>query len=299
MADRQETGTGRVIAAHGRRGLLDTQSEGPLPYLIQGRRLRVVCGDQVDWVFDDPGTLAIVTAVKPRHNTLERQPAGRPGTEVLAANLSLLVVVCAPTPLPDWFLTDRYLCTGELMGCRVLLVNNKADLPGHANSHENMLHEYRQVGYTCLSVSAHDGLSIDTLADSLHGETGILVGQSGVGKSSIINCLVPDADIAVGAVSAATREGTHTTTASRMHDLENGGRLIDTPGVRDFVPAIPQPESVQHGFPEILAAAEQCRFNNCRHLREPDCGVKAAVEDGAVTQRRYESYKRLLRTVTG
>jgi len=229
---------------------------------------------------------------------MERLPAGRPGTEVLAANLDLMIVVCAPRPEPDWFLVDRYLCAGALMGCRLLLVSNKSDLPEHEHNHEAMLQEYRETGYTCLSVSAQANQGIERLCEALHNRIGILVGQSGVGKSSLINHLVPDADIAVGAISAATQEGTHTTTASVMHDLPGGGRLIDTPGVRDFVPAIPEPASVQAGFPEILAAADQCRFNDCRHLREPDCGVKKAVQNGAIAQRRYESYKRLIRAVS-
>lgn len=299
MADRQATDTGLVIAAHGRRGRLETQSGDRLPYLVQGRRLRVVCGDHVGWVFDDHGALAVVSGIAPRTNALERQPAGRSGAEVLAANLSLMIVVCAPKPEPDWFLVDRYLCTGELMGCRLLLASNKSDLAEHERNHETILRDYERIGYTCLSVSAQKNRGIDTLQDALHDQTGIFVGQSGVGKSSLINRLVPDAGIAVGAISASTQEGTHTTTASAMHDLPGGGRLIDTPGVRDFIPAVPEPESVQAGFPDILAAADQCRFSDCRHLREPDCGVKQAVQSGTVTQRRYESYKRLLRAVSG
>jgi len=299
MADRQSTKTGLVIAAYGRRGKLETKSGERLPYLVQGRRLRVVCGDHVDWVFDDHGALAIVTGIAPRSNALERQPPGRPGTEVLAANLSLMIVVCAPKPEPDWFLVDRYLCSGELMGCRLLLASNKSDLEEPGHNQEIMLHDYERIGYTCLSVSAQANRGISTLHDALRDQTGILVGQSGVGKSSLINRLVPGADIAIGPISASTQEGTHTTTASAIHDLPGGGRLIDTPGVRDFVPAIPEPRSVQAGFPEILAAADQCRFGDCRHLREPQCGVKDAVQSGTVTQRRYESYKRLLRAVTG
>ena len=296
MADPHSMESGLVIAAHGRRGKLETKSGLQLRYLVQGRRQRVVCGDHVDWIYDDHDTLAIVTGISPRANALERQPPGRPGVEVLAANLSLLIVVCAPKPETDWFLIDRYLCTGELMGCQLLLASNKSDLVEPA--HETMLSDYARIGYTCLSVSAQTNAGMDTLGHALHDQIGILVGQSGVGKSSIINRLVPDADIAVAAISASTQEGTHTTTASAMHDLPNSGRLIDTPGVRDFVPAIPEPQSVQAGFPEILAVATDCRFSNCRHLREPDCGVKNAVRSNAISPRRYESYKRLLRAVT-
>ena len=298
MTDRQTTRTGRVRAAHGRRGRLETDSGDSLPYLVQGRRLKVVCGDRVDWVFDDQGKLAVITGVAPRTNALERQPPGRPGTEVLAANLSLMIVICAPTPEPDWFLVDRYLCTGELMGCRLLLASNKSDLAAQERHAVGLLDDYQRVGYACLSVSAQTNQGIDALREALHNQTGILVGQSGVGKSSLINRLVPNADIATRPVSASTQEGTHTTTASAMHDLPGGGRLIDTPGVRDFVPVIPQAHSVQTGFPEILAAAEHCKFGNCRHLREPQCGVKDAVQNGAIAKRRYESYKRLLRAVT-
>jgi len=299
MAELPATDTGLIIAAHGRRGRLETKSGERLPYLVQGRRMRVVCGDLVDWIFDDHGALAVITGIATRTNVLERQPPGRPGTEVLAANLDLMIVVCAPKPEPVWFLVDRYLCTGELMGCRLLLAGNKSDLKEHEHNHAAILHDYERIGYPCLSVSAQNNLGIDALRDVLRDQTGLFVGQSGVGKSSLINCLVPDADIAVRAISKSTQEGTHTTTASAMHDLPGGGRLIDTPGVRDFVPAIPEPTSVQAGFPEILAAAGHCRFNNCRHLREPGCEVKAAVQSGTITPRRYESYKRLLRAVTG
>jgi ribosome biogenesis GTPase len=299
MADRQVMGSGRIIAAHGRRGTLETQSGDLLPYLIQGRRLRVVCGDHVEWAFDEPGVLAIVSAITPRTNVLERQPPGRSGTEILAANLSLMIVVCAPKPETDWFLVDRYLCSGELMGCRLLLVSNKSDLTENKHEQDTLLREYSLAGYTCLSISAQDNHGIESLRDALKDQTGIFVGQSGVGKSSLINCLVPNAEITVGAISTSTQEGKHTTTASAMHNLPDGGRLIDTPGVRDFIPAIPEPQLVQNGFPEILAVTHQCRFTNCRHLREPDCAVKQAVQNGTISQRRYESYKRLLRALTG
>ncbi len=297
MPDPDLTHTGRIVAAFGRRGILAVTSGERLKYLIQGRKLRVVCGDRVDWTFDDHGKLAVITGIHARQNALERQPVGRSGTEILAANLSLLVVVCAPTPEPDWFLIDRYLCTGALMGCDLLLVSNKADLPHNDQHHDAVLSVYADVGYPCLSVSAQNGTGIDALRAALRDQTGVLVGQSGVGKSSLINHLVPAADIAIGEVSTATQEGTHTTTASAMHDLPGGGRLIDTPGVRDFIPTIPDTRDVQSGFPEILAVADECRFGDCKHLREPDCAVKTALANGAIDARRYESYKRLLHAV--
>lgn len=291
------TTTGLVIAAYGRRGLLETDSAETVKYLVKGRRLKVVCGDRVDWHRDRHTQEAIVTGVRPRSNTLERLAPDRPEPELLAANLTCVAVVVAPLPETDWHLTDRYLAAGELMGCRALLVDNKQDSegpPADAARAAEMA-AYRDLGYDCLPVSAQTGRGIDALIDSLRDEISILVGQSGVGKSSLINRLAPGADIVVGELSAASDEGTHTTTASAMNRLPGGGRLIDTPGVRDFVPAIVDTARIQLGFPEIVERADDCRFADCRHLREPDCAVKQAVDAGAINARRYETYKRLAR----
>lgn len=298
MNKKQITHTGLVVAAHGRRGQLRSEDGTRMPYLVSGRRLHVVCGDRVSWHFEDQGAKALITAILERRNALERQPVGRPKKEILAANLTQLMVVCAPKPEPDWFLVDRYLCSGALMDCKQILIVNKTDLEEtNEPEYQAALQEYKHIGYTCIELSADQNKGMDVLRQSLINETGILVGQSGVGKSSLINRLVPDAEIAVGLISAATEEGTHTTTASALHELPDGGRLIDTPGVRDFIPAISEARTVQTGFPEIVATADQCRFADCQHIREPDCAVKAAVENGEIFPRRYESYKRLLRTV--
>lgn len=291
-----------VTAAFGRRGRLETGDGAILKYLVKGRRLRVVCGDRVRWRREPHGGDAIVTGVDERDNMLQRVAGEHGEPEILAANLTCLAVVCAPLPETDWFLVDRYLAAGELMGCRLLLIDNKQDLadakPGSGRRAE--LSGYLALGYRCLPVSSVTGDGVDALAAALQDEIALLVGQSGVGKSSLINRLVPDASIVVGEVSAATREGTHTTTASAMHRLPGGGRLIDTPGVRDFVPALVDrnrvdTNRVQVGFPEIVRYAADCRFNDCRHLREPGCAVKQAVEAGEIGARRYESYRRLAR----
>ena len=297
MPDKADPLSGLIVAAHGQRGILESESGDKKRYVIKGRRLRVVCGDRVYWADQKHGETVLVSEIQPRSNVLERQPPGHTRTEILAANLTCMVVVLAPMPAPDWFLIDRYLCAAELMGCRVLLAINKNDLEFDSAADRAEIEEYRHLQYPALSLSANRGDGVQALAAAISSETGILVGQSGVGKSSLINQLVPDAAIPVGAVSTATSEGIHTTTASVMHRLPGGGRLIDTPGVRDFVPAISDVTRVQEGFREIIAVVDGCRFSNCQHLREPDCEVKKRLEAGLISARRYEAYKRLLRTI--
>lgn len=293
--DNQEESEGLVIAAYGRRGILETAEGEEIRYLVKGARRRVVCGDRARWQRDRRGGTAIVHSVAPRDNALERQPADRPNPEILAANLGCIVIVCAPEPHSNWFLVDRYLATAELMDCRAILVDNKLDLTATSSSEARSLDlaEYKELGYDVLGVSAHSGQGIEELLREFIDTTAILVGQSGVGKSSLINALVPGAKIVVGSLSEATAEGKHTTTASVMHKLPGSGRLIDSPGVRDFVPVTRDARSVGMGFREIWALAGQCHFANCQHLHEPDCAVKKAAELGTINARRFASYRRL------
>ena len=297
MADSQSLKTGLIIAAHGRRGMLESAPDNDIPYLIQGRQLNIVCGDVVEWQFSEDRSIAVITGLQARKNSLERQPPYGNGTEILAANLTMLAAVCAIEPEPDWFLIDRFLCSAELMNCRSVLVVNKTELLPDDSALEAPLADYEKIGYEVLQVSAREDSGIDALRQALSSQVAILVGQSGVGKSSLINRLVPDAEITTRKISSATQEGRHTTTASAMHPLPDGGRLIDTPGVRDFIPAIPESAIIQNGFREFRRPAAHCKYSNCLHLREPSCCVKQAVDSGEISQRRYESYKRLFNTV--
>ncbi len=279
---------GLVVAAHGQRGLLEADGER-LAFLVKGRRLRVVCGDRVRFLPDAASEQMLVTAIEPRVSALARvaQRDGRP--QVVAANLTQLVVVCAPRPEPDWFLTDRFLCAAELAGCRALLVWNKSDLENPAAA---ALGEYRELGYRVVSVSARSGAGIAQLASLMDAQTSVLVGQSGVGKSSLINALVPGAAAAIGALSAVNAAGTHTTTAALMYDVGGSGRLIDTPGARAFVPAVTTAR-LDQGFPELRRLAPGCRFSDCTHSHEPGCAVRDALAAGAISGRRYGSYQKL------
>jgi ribosome biogenesis GTPase len=212
--------------------------------------------------------------------------------EVLAANLDYLIVVVAAEPKPDWFIVDRYLCAAEIMGVDACVVFNKSDLDTSAFRYE--LDTYFDIGYDVVACSALTGEGIDNVRKLLATHRAIIVGQSGVGKSSIINTLLGDNVQKTAEISDKSREGRHTTVNSAMISLPSGGVIIDSPGVRDYAPALESATIASEGFREIREAAQECRFANCRHLREPGCAVKDRCESGAISPRRYESFKRMV-----
>lgn len=255
---------------------------------MQGRRLRPVVGDNVQWRREPDGT-CIVQAVQPRNSTLRRLDSrGRP--EVVAANLSQLIMVLAPHPPPDWFLLDRYLCAAELAGLEAIIAFNKMDLVEKA---PKALEVYRRVGYRVVLTSALARTGLNVLEQALGAERGALIGQSGVGKSSLFNELLGETVQRVGRLSGKLLQGRHTTTTSVLHRHPDGGGIIDSPGVRNYVPYVEHPKDVQLGFREFAARRDECRFDDCTHRAEPDCAVKSALEDGAVDRGRYENYEKL------
>lgn len=282
-----------VIATFSRRMLLRLESGGDQYARVKGKRLKPVCGDRVCCEPIDNEADLLITEILPRDNELTR-PDSRGRPEVLAANLSCVAVVVSAVPEPDWFVTDRYLCAAELMGVTGAVVFNKIDLAPPDEQSRAVLNEYRNIGYAVFECSAKKQIDLGPVNDFLASHTAILVGQSGVGKSSMINRLLGEARLKTGEISDSRGEGKHTTVNSAMLFLPGGGSVIDSPGVRDYAPAIEQPESVVYGFREISIAGQHCRFANCRHLQEPGCAVKDAVEDGQISDRRYRSYRRLL-----
>lgn len=265
---------------------------------IKGKKLRPVCGDRVtaSAIPNEPDWL--ITSISKRDNELTR-PDRRGRTDVLAANIGTLVVVAAVEPKPDWYVVDRYLASAENMGASAIVVFNKIDLTTSAADEISALSDYERCDYPVLQCSAESGANLDQLAALLIDQTAIIVGQSGVGKSSIINKLISGAAQKTATISASTGEGKHTTVNSVMLDLPNGGAVIDSPGVRDYAPAIETADEVIRGFREISNAGHDCRFANCNHLREPDCAVKRAVDAGDISPRRYESFKRLMNLSKG
>lgn len=257
-----------------------------------GRDLQFVCGDEVICTGDSQHAQWQVSEISARRSALYRSNV-RGRAELVAANLTLLVVVVAPRPEPDLFLVDRYLAAAASSGIGALLLANKAELEFTPAMRAEMA-ALAAADYLTLRCSAVSGVGLDELRLRMRGETVMLVGQSGVGKSSLLRALVPGAVAAVGALLKSD-EGRHTTSAAQLYALPGGGALIDSPGVRDFAPAPEELDVRTLGFAEVAALASQCRFADCRHLQEPHCAVRAAVDAGTMSARRYESYRRLRR----
>jgi ribosome biogenesis GTPase / thiamine phosphate phosphatase len=282
-----------VIATYSRRMRLRLSSGDEVDARIKGKRLKPVCGDRVIVEPIDDESDWLITTILDRDNALDR-PNMRGKTEVLAANVELLLVVAAGSPEPDWFIVDRYLCAAENMGVPAAVIYNKSDLDYDEVKLQSALRDYERIDYPTVRCSAKTGSRLDEVHSIIRGKTGIIVGQSGVGKSSIINELKGGDRQRTAAISDKTGEGRHTTANSVMLALPGGGAVIDSPGVRDYAPALRSAPQVIQGFREVENAGHGCRFANCRHLREPGCAVKAAVDNESISARRYESYRRLL-----
>ena len=285
--------TATVIATYSRRMRLRLASSDEVDARIKGKRIKPVCGDRVIAEPIDGESDWLITEISKRDNELTR-PNTRGQIEVLAANIDYVVVVAAAEPKADWYIVDRYLCAAEVLGIAAAVVYNKIDLDSDAASTAAELANYARVGYDVVQCSAKQGRGVADVGRLIKDHCAIIVGQSGVGKSSIINHLVGDAMLRTAAISGKTGEGRHTTVNSVMIPLPEGGSMIDSPGVRDYAPALDSSNIAAQGFREITEAAQRCKFSNCRHLREPGCAVKSGIDNESISTRRYESYKRIV-----
>lgn len=254
----------------------------------------VAVGDIVACEHRPDGT-AWITAIEPRRNYIIRRASNLSKEfQIIASNLDQAVLVVTLTnPVTNTTFIDRFLATAMAYDVPALLVINKVDLLVSAEDQElaeAVAHLYRTIGYAVVLTSTVTGQGIDELRLSLADKTSLFSGNSGVGKSSLINLLVPEAGLRVGDVSEAHHTGMHTTTFSEMLDLPGGGCLIDTPGVKGFGTIDFERNEVAHYFPEIFKASERCRFGNCTHTHEPGCAVREAVEHSLISQSRYASY---------
>jgi ribosome biogenesis GTPase len=283
-------GAGVVIASFGRQALVGGDG-GALLCGLQGRKQRIVCGDRVTWTQSASADAPTIDSVEPRRNLIERiDSRGRP--EPVAANIDQLAIVAAAEPAPDWFLVDRYWAGAVLKDVDCLLVLNKEDLD--SSGLEAEVAGYSRLQLPSVRTSPFTGAGIEALAGALRRRVTLVVGQSGVGKSSLVNALSPEA-AAKTAELTNDIEGRHTTTTARRYDLGDSTALIDAPGVRDFAPPANLLRAAERGFVEVLAQSVRCRFKDCRHMEEPGCAVRTAVVAGEIAARRYESYRRLFR----
>ncbi len=258
----------------------------------------VAVGDRVQ-VEDKGGDAPVVGDIEPRRNYIIRRSSNLSKEfQIIAANLDQAVLVATLTnPETSTTFIDRFLATAEAYQVPAVLAFNKIDLLD-TEEWRNRLDElktiYESIGYPVVTLSAATGEGADALRTQLAGKMSLLSGNSGVGKSSIINLLVPDAHVRVGDVSHTHHKGMHTTTFSELLDLPDGGAIIDTPGVKAFGTIDFERAEVAHYFPEIFRISDDCRFNNCTHTHEPGCAVLEAVEQGKIAPSRFTSYLSIL-----
>jgi ribosome biogenesis GTPase len=282
--------------AYGGHGVAELADGAAVPCLFRRRVGRPCCGDRVQLIPADDGAW-VVEEILPRDNAFLRADA-RGRTQVVAANLDQVLVTLANRPLPSRDLLDRYLVAVHSLGIEPVIVRNKVDLPvdESAPGADSLarLDDYRALGFPVAETCCKGPPGIDELEPLVTGRTSIFVGQSGVGKSSLINRLVPDRDVQTGALSRVTGKGTHTTTTTMLYHLPAGGSLMDSPGVWEFGLWRLEPEAIAAGFPDFAPFLGACRFNDCRHASEPGCAVKSAVAAGEIAGWRHDAYLRLL-----
>jgi len=284
---------GLVVVRHGA-NLAVEDTQGRIHHCLARRHIgEAVCGDRVVWQRTGEGQ-GVVTAVQPRESVLSRPDySGR--DKPLAANLTQIVVLIAPEPEPSGYLIDQYLVAAELMGVKALIVANKMDLlerPATRAFRQRFDH-YPAVGYPILWTSLREPEGIGPVGRVLSGEISILVGQSGVGKSSLVKALLPDREIQIGRLSRATGLGRHTTSAATCYRLPGRGSLIDSPGVRSFRLGAIDRDTLLWGFRELRPYLGHCRFSDCRHQQEPGCALREAAAAGHITPERIANFHHL------
>ena len=281
------------MISHLGKGLAVEDGQGVIRLCHTRRRLGdVAVGDRVLWEECEDGQ-GRVLSVEPRRSRLIR-PAYGGRIRLVAANLDLVCLVIASEPPPDWLLVDQVLAVCESQGIAAALVVNKADIAGGSQALEATLQDYCVAGYECFMVSAHEGTGLAALNGHLSGREALFCGQSGVGKSSLTNALLPDKQLRVGELSRKSGLGKHTTTAATLFHLPQGGHLIDSPGVAIFGLAGMTASALAYAYREFLPLLGHCRFNDCRHQGDLGCAIGAAVETGELSSARYGRFCRLL-----
>ena len=285
---------GLVVSHHGRKLVIETEDSQQYHCKLRQNLGDIACGDSVV-IQVDKKDHGVVVAVNERKNLLEKTGfAGQAKT--VAANIGQVVIVCSVEPEPNDYLIDRYLSAAENLPAEALIVINKIDLLNDKNKAaiESIKETYKNIGYRLIETSIKKDAGLNELKEALQNTTSILVGLSGVGKSSLVKMLLPDIEIRIGEISTISKEGKHTTTVSSLYHLPDGGALIDSPGVRDFTPWNRNKEDIVNGFVELKPYQGYCKFSNCTHTTEPGCAITEALDKGELSQQRVNSFRKML-----
>lgn len=280
---------GRVIAAHGRQYMVELPDGIRLPCFPRGKKSEIACGDRVDIqrTSDDQG---VVEAIQPRSSLLYRSNEIR--QKLIAANVDQIVIVVATEPAFSDELVARALLAAESEEIAPLIVLNKCDLADKLPAARARLATLAALGYPILELSARD--HAEDLRPHLAGKTSVLVGQSGMGKSTLVNALIPEANAATREISQALDSGKHTTTHATLYHLDADSDLIDSPGLQEFGLGHLDRQEIENAFPEFREYLGHCRFRDCQHDREPGCALTAAVDSGKIDRNRFAIYRRIV-----
>jgi ribosome biogenesis GTPase len=279
---------GLIVAAHGKRYDAELPDGQVISCVTRGKKSELACGDLVEIKLTGPNE-GVVEKYLPRTSLLYRSNEFR--KKLLAANVTQIVIVLAAKPSYYPELLDRCLVAAAAENIRPLILLNKADLPETPEAYSR-LKLYEGLGFPVLPLSARE--DITPLLPRLIGQTSVLVGQSGMGKSTLVNALLPEALVRTREISSALDSGKHTTTAARLYHLDKDSHLIDSPGLQEFGLAHLSSDQIEHAFVEFRPFLGKCRFNDCHHLTEPDCALRAAVRAGAIAEQRLLCYHKLV-----
>ena len=278
---------GIVITRYGQRQLVEDENGRVFQSVSRQNIGFSVAGDKILFQktkHDD----AIVTAIYPRDNELKRQD------KLIAANIDQLWLVVAIEPHYEFELIDRYLIMAENSNLPIGIIVNKIELSTTKSKTENDFLNYQSLGYDVHFLSVKKQINLDFFKEQLVNKSHIFLGQSGVGKSSLINSLIPDLQLRVNEISSKSKLGKHTTTNTTIYHIPSGGDLIDSPGVREFQLDSLTELEIKSGFKEFRALSDACRFRDCRHINEPNCAVKESLDQGKINPNRYQSYLNIL-----
>ena len=278
---------GKVITRYGQRQLVEDENGKVFQSVSRQNIGFSVAGDRV--LFQrTKNDEAIVTAIYPRNNELKRQD------KLIAANIDQLWLVVALEPHYEFELIDRYLIMAENLNLSIGIIVNKIELAINGNEFLDDFTHYQSLGYDVHFLSVTSKINIEIFKNQLISKSHIFLGQSGVGKSSLINSLIPDLKLRVNEISNKSKLGKHTTTNTTLYHIPTGGDLIDSPGVREFQLENLTETEIRNGFKEFKALSDECRFRDCKHISEPNCAVKDALEKGEININRYHSYLNIL-----